>query len=193
LIGSRDSNRSEKQGTGPRGAELKEALSKELKLEVNRTKSGAGPTEQSGLLGFRIDPEGTIEIGAKAITRFKERVRELWSGEQSKTSQQLREQWQRYSQGWWNYYQLAERRWNIEDLSGWIRRHMRKCFWQRWHNSEGRRNALQRLGIKGAELRIAKCTRGAWRMAIHKVVNRALRNRTLQRYGFSMPWQDAVG
>jgi group II intron reverse transcriptase/maturase len=33
-------------------------LSKELKLEVNRAKSGAGPTEQSGLLGFRIDQEG---------------------------------------------------------------------------------------------------------------------------------------
>ena len=38
-------------------------LGKELKLEVNRTKSGAGPTEQSGLLGFRRDEEGTIEIG----------------------------------------------------------------------------------------------------------------------------------
>ena len=27
----------------------------------------AGPTEQSGLLGFRIDEEGTIEIGNRAI------------------------------------------------------------------------------------------------------------------------------
>jgi RNA-directed DNA polymerase len=60
-------------------------LSKELKLEVNRTKSGAGPSEQSGLLGFRIDPEGTIEIGDKAIQRLKERVQELWDGRQSKT------------------------------------------------------------------------------------------------------------
>ncbi len=25
--------------------------------------------------------------------------------------------------GWWNYYQLAERQWNVKDLSGWIRRH----------------------------------------------------------------------
>jgi len=62
-------------------------LSKELKLEVNRAKSGAGPTEQSGLLGFRIDQEGQIEIGEKAIQRLKERVRELWDALQGKTSE----------------------------------------------------------------------------------------------------------
>ena len=67
-------------------------LGKELKLEVNRTKSGAGPTEQSGLLGFRIDEEGTIEIGDQAIQRLKERVHELWDARQSKTSQQLSQQ-----------------------------------------------------------------------------------------------------
>jgi len=28
---------------------------------------------------------------------------------------------------------------------GWVRRHMRKYFWQRWHNRKGRFNALRRL------------------------------------------------
>jgi RNA-directed DNA polymerase len=32
---------------------------------------------------------------------------------------------------------LASKRWNIEQLAGWTRRHMRKCFWQRWHNKKG--------------------------------------------------------
>jgi RNA-directed DNA polymerase len=168
-------------------------LSKELKLEVNRTKSGAGPTEEGGLLGFRIDPEGTIEIGAKAIKRLKEQVQQLWDGRQSKTSQELSQQWQSYIKGWWNYYQLAERRWNVKSVSGWIRRHMRKCFWQRWHNKEGRLNALRRLGVRGDGLRLASCSRGAWRMARHWVVQTALKNRTLQRYGFIIPWQDAAG
>jgi len=26
---------------------------------------------------------------------------------------------------------------SFESLSGWIRRHIRKCFWQRWHGSQG--------------------------------------------------------
>ena len=167
-------------------------LSKELKLEVNRAKSGAGPTERSGLLGFRIDQEGTIEIGAKAIQGFKKGVRELWDALQGKTSEELRQQWKQYISGWWNYFQLAEQRRAIEKLSGWIRRHIRKCFWQRWHGSEGRQKALQRLGISGHALALAKCTRGAWRMAAHHVMQKALNNRTLQHYGFIIPWQDAT-
>ena len=167
-------------------------LSKELKLEVNRAKSGAGPTEQSGVLGFRIDQEGNIEIGDKAIQRLKKRVRELWDALQGKTSEELRHQWRQYISGWWNYFQLAENRRDIERLSGWIRRHIRKCFWQRWHGSQGRQKALQKLGIRGPTLSLAKCTRGAWRMATHHVVQKALSNRTLQRYGFIIPWQDAT-
>jgi RNA-directed DNA polymerase len=91
-----------------------------------------------------------------------------------------------------NYFHLAEKRREIESLSGWIRRHIRKCFWQRWHGSQGRENALRRLGVRGPTLSLAKCTRGAWRMAAHYVMQRALRNRTLQRYGFIIPWQDAM-
>jgi hypothetical protein len=60
--------------------------------EVNRTKSGAGPTEQSELPGFRIDEEGTIEMGNRAIQRLKESVHKLWDAQQSKTSQQLSQQ-----------------------------------------------------------------------------------------------------
>jgi RNA-directed DNA polymerase len=167
-------------------------VSKELKLEVNRAKSGAGPRERSGLLGFRIEQEGTIEIGAKAIQGFKKRVRELWDALQGKTSEELRQHWKQYISGWWNYFQLAEQRRAIEKLSGWIRRHIRKCFWQRWHGSEGRQKALQRLGISGHALALAKCTRGAWRMAAHHVMQKALNNRTLQHYGFIIPWQDAT-
>jgi RNA-directed DNA polymerase len=167
-------------------------LSKELKLEVNRAKSGAGPTEQSGLLGFRIDQEGTIEIGDKAIQRLKERVRELWDALQGKTSEELRQQWKQYISGWWNYFQLAEKRREIQRLSGWIRRHIRKCFWQRWHGSQGREKALRRLGIHEPALSLAKCTRGAWRMAAHYVMQKALSNQTLQRYGFIIPWHDAT-
>jgi RNA-directed DNA polymerase len=167
-------------------------LGKELKLEVNRTKSGAGPTEQSGLLGFRISQEGVIGIGDKAIHRLKERVRELWDARQSKTSKELRQQWKQYISGWWNYFQLAECRQALERLNGWIRRHMRKCFWLRWHSAKGRRKALQRLAIGGRLLLLAKCSRGAWRMAAHAVMQKALNNQQLRHYGFILPWQDAM-
>jgi len=35
---------------------------------------------------------------------------------------QLRDQWYRYNQEGLNYIKLAERRWGVEDLAGWLRR-----------------------------------------------------------------------
>ena len=62
------------------------------------------------------------------------------------SSEQLRDRWRAYLRGWWAYYDLAEERRNIFDLEGWIRRHMRKCFWQRWHSVAGRLRHLKQLG-----------------------------------------------
>ncbi len=78
-------------------------MHKHLDLEVNAAKSGAHRTEETALLGFRIHPGGPVSPAPKAIERLKERVRMLWDARQSLTTQQLRDQWQRYITGWWNY------------------------------------------------------------------------------------------
>ena len=49
----------------------------------------------------------------------------------------------RWMDAWWNYFQLADWRREVRDLSGWIRRHMRKCFWQRW--LDGRQEQRYRI------------------------------------------------
>jgi len=163
-------------------------LHKHLDLEVNAAKSGARRTEASALLGFRIHPGGDVSPAPKAIDRFKERVRALWDARQSLTSKQLRDQWQRYVTGWWNYFGFANWCCAVHALSGWTRRHMRKCFWLRWHDRHGRRNALTRLGVRGRALGVAGSRRGAWPMARHVVVNQALKIATLNRHGFTLPW-----
>src|SRR5579871_5478301 len=118
--------------SSPRAAERVKAsviawIEQHLKLEVNRDKSGSGPSDQGGLLGFRLYRDGRIGLAPKTLARLKTNVRELWDGQQSLTSEQLRDQWQRYIQGWWNYFALATWRREVEDLGRWIRRHMRKC------------------------------------------------------------------
>jgi RNA-directed DNA polymerase len=163
-------------------------LERHLGLEVNHDKSGVGPVEKSALLGFRLHRDGEISIAPKAITRLKERVKELWDARLSRTRDELRQQWRNYIDGWWNYFQLSTQRWNVTALGGWIRRHMRKCFWLRWHNPKGRRNALARLGVTGRALGVAACRRGAWPMARHVVVQQALKTKTLTRYGLGLPW-----
>lgn len=172
-------------------ANVKNWLRQELGLEVNDDKSGSGRSHTTQLLGFRIHAKGHISIAPKAIDKLKMRVRELWDARQSLTSTELREQWLAYARGWWNYFGYANWRGALKALTPWIRRHMRKCFWLRWHKPKGRRNALYRLGIRGRALGIAACSRGAWPMAKHVVVNQALKTRVLNRFGFVVPWDFA--
>ena len=162
-------------------------IKQHLKLEVNATKSGAGRPWERKFLGFRINPKGKIEAAPQSVERFKDKVRELWRSCQSQTSEKLRKNWQAYVRGWWGYYQLAEERRNIFRLEGWIRCHIRCCFWQRWHNWRGRLRHLRRLGLSGRLLKVAQSSKGAWGVAASPSLQTALSNKTLKRYGFWMP------
>lgn len=166
-------------------------IEKHLKVPVNRDKSGSGPTDTSALLGFRLYEDGRIGISPKAIVKLKGRIRELWDARQSLTSAQLRDQWKRYITGWWNYFKLADWQREVKNLSGWIRRHVRKCFWLRWKTPRGRINALTRLGVKGRALGIGYTGLGAWRVARLWAMQQAMSNATLKRYGFITPWDSA--
>jgi RNA-directed DNA polymerase len=54
---------------------------------------------------------------------------------------------------------LAEVREPVFRLEGWIRRHIRKCFWRR------RERALRGCGLRGRMLKITCSSRGAWHLA----------------------------
>ncbi len=157
-------------------------IGRRLKLEVNTEKSGTGRVWERKFLGFTLTVALLIAISPQAIAKFKDEVRSKWDARQSLSSEQLRDNWGNYQRGWWAYYRRAEERNNVMRLSGWIRRHIRKCFWQRWHNARGRRAALTRMGIPPKRRDIAHSSRGAWRMARHAVVQEALSNRVLKKY-----------
>jgi RNA-directed DNA polymerase len=162
-------------------------IEKHLRLQVNVTKSGVGRTWERKFLGFRVNRQQQIEAAPESLARFKAQVREKWRSCQSLTSKQLRDGWRRYVRGWWGYYRLAEDRRAIFRLEGWIRRHIRKCFWLRWHKPEGRERRLRHLGLRGRMLNVATSSRGAWHLAGGGSLQTALSNATLRRYGFLMP------
>lgn len=158
-----------------------------LRLDVNKNKSGLGRVWERKILGFTMTRKLEIAVSAKSLERFKERTRELWRSCQSRTSKQLRDVWCAYLRGWWNYFQLAEERRRVFALEGWVRRHIRACFWLRWHGARGRHNALKRLGVRGAALKVARSRRGAWRVASSPSLHTALTRNVLRRYGFILP------
>jgi RNA-directed DNA polymerase len=162
-------------------------INRELRLEVNASKSGTGRPWERKFLGFRINRKGHIEAAPQSVERWKDNVRELWRSCQSLSSVELRQRWCAYIRGWWAYYGLAEERRNIFGLEGWIRRHIRKCFWERWHDSLGRERHLRQLTRQKRLQQIAKSSVGAWRIARNGALQTALSNAVLRRYGFLMP------
>ena len=168
-------------------ASIQNWIEKQLRLKVNAAKSGVGRVWERKFLGFRLTRQLRIGIAPESIERLKAKVREMWRGNRSATSEELRDTWQQTIRGWWNYFQLAEDRTAIFRLEGWIRRHIRKCFWIRWHDAKGRENALRRLGIMGQRLKAALTGRGAWHMSRTGSVQSALSNPVLRRFGFFMP------
>jgi RNA-directed DNA polymerase len=168
-------------------ASITEWIKKHLRLEVNATKSGVGRPWERKFLGFRINPQGKIEAAPQSVERFKTKVRELWRSCQSQTSVELRDRWRAYVRGWWGYFRLAEERRNLFGLEGWIRRHIRSCYWQRWDNWRGRLRKLRSLGLSGRLLKVAHSSKGAWRIAASPSLQTALSNAVLRRHGFWMP------
>ena len=166
---------------------IQEWIEKHLRLQVNAAKSGVGRTWERKFLGFRLNRKRQIEAAPESLVRFKAKVREKWRSCQSLTSNQLRDNWQRYLRGWWGYYRLAENQKPIFGLEGWIRRHIRKCFWLRWHEPEGRERRLRSLGLRGRMLKVAQSSRGAWHLAGTGSLQTALSNGRLHRNGFLMP------
>jgi RNA-directed DNA polymerase len=162
-------------------------IEKHLRLEVNAAKSGTGRVWERKFLGFRLNRERRIGVAPESMERFKAKVREMWRGNQSRTSNQLRDDWRQYVRGWWGYFRLAEERKSIFRLEGWIRRHIRKCFWLRWHSATGRERTLRRLGLEGRMLKVACSSKGAWPLAGTGSLQTALSNATLRRYGFLLP------
>jgi group II intron reverse transcriptase/maturase len=162
-------------------------IEKHLRLQVNAAKSGVGRTWERKFLGFRLSRDRQIEAAPESLERFRTKVREMWRSCQSRTSNQLRDTWRQYVRGWWGYYRLAENRRPIFALEGWIRRHIRKCFWLRWHSPEGRERRLRSLGLRGRMLKVAQSSRGAWHMSRNGSLNTALSNERLRCHGFLMP------
>lgn len=158
-----------------------------LKVPVNRDKSDTGRPWERQFLGYQPTEEGDLKPAPKSLERLKDEVRMRFSGRRSQTTKQLRETWLLYIRGWCNYYALANERFWRADISRWIRRHIRKYFWLRWHSPKGRKRNLLKLGV--SPHLIAKCPlHGAsWPMSKHPAMHKALRNKTLREYQFLVP------
>lgn len=162
-------------------------IEKNLKVPVNRDKSSNGRPWDRQFLGYQPTQNGELKPSPKALKRYKDKVRKHFSGFSGQTSKELRDSWQRYVRGWCNYFQLADAPYWRSSLSSWTRRHIRKCFWLRWHSAKGRTRNLLKLGASPRQVKRCPKYAASWPAAKHPAMHTALDNRTLKRYGFWVP------
>lgn len=162
-------------------------IERNLKLSINTEKSDSGRPWDRQFLGYQPTKDGRLKPSPKSIEKYKAKTRNLFNGRQSLRSKELRDIWLSFVRGWCNYFCLAdEYRWR-NPLSGWTRRHIRKCFWLRWHGSKGRRRNLVKLGVHPKTIKRTNLTGAAWPMAKHFAMNSALNNKMLFESGFLTP------
>lgn len=166
---------------------LTEWLAKHLKLRVNAKKSGVGRPWDGKFLGFQIKRDGRIAPAPASLEKLKSSVRNLWDAQNSLKLEERITRWQRFIRGWWNYFSICTQRGRIKSLEGWMRRHMRKYFWQRWHDGRGRENALRKLKAPALYIKAAKSQVGAWRMARGTILQKTLSNARLKQWGLWVP------
>ena len=155
-----------------------------LDLVVNRTKSRSGPLKTCAFLGFQIGPRGQAVWTAKALSRFKERVREITRRSRGRRAQDVVDELRRYVSGWVNYFGISQTYTVAAELAEWIRRRVRLYHWKQWKQPRTRRRHLLAMGIPPEQVHLASRSRkGYWRMSGNSILQRALANHRLHQLG----------
>ena len=155
-----------------------------LKLTVNRLKSKCGPLIQSQFLGFQINSRGQVKWTAKALTRFKLKIKGITRRNRGHAVQDVINELRRYAVGWMNYFGISHTSRGVLELDDWIRRRVRLYYWKQWKRPRTRRRNLLKLGANPKEVHMATRSRkGYWRMSANSIVQRALNNRWLKEQG----------
>ena len=91
-----------------------------------------------------------------------------------------------YLRGWVNYFGFCERRTDLRDLDGWIRRRLRCAVWKQWQTGRRRYRELRRRGVNAERAKaVAGSSRGPWPMSRTVAMSQALSNRYLDVPGSS--------
>ena len=154
-------------------------ITRRLKLQVNREKSSVRRIQQGQFLGFgfRRGKDGGFRrtIASHALTRMKQRVRELTGRVKGRSLEQVIEVLAIYLRGWLGYFGFCETPSVLKELDGWIRRRLRALLWKQWKRSTARYRRLRALGLRHVlAWMTAGSNRGPWAMSRNKGMNIAL-------------------
>jgi len=166
-------------------ASLTRFIERRLKLQVNADKSAVARPWERSFLGFTVRNDRAFRrcISAKAITRFKDRVRVLTRRHRGIPVERMIADLAPILRGWAGYFgfsQLSE----LQALDGWIRRRLRCVAWVQWKTRRRRYQELRRLGVsEKAASELVWSPKGPWRLSSTHALHRAYSNARFRNLG----------
>jgi group II intron reverse transcriptase/maturase len=168
---------------------VKKYLETKLKLYVNENKSAVASPTRRKFLGFSFYYKKggvpAIRIHKRSFQRLKEKVRRItnrnWGVSMAYRLKKLSET----TNGWVNYFGIANCENKLQDLDSWIRRRLRACIWKQWKKIKTKCKNLQKLGIdKSKAWEFANTRKGFWRISKSPIMQRTVTNHRLELKGF---------
>ncbi len=154
-------------------------IARRLKLKVNETKSSVARPAERKFLGFSftIAWEPKRRIAAKALKRFKLRVRELTQRTRGISIEQMAKELSSYLRGWKSYFGFCETPSVLRKLDKWIRHRLRSVIWKQWKRGRLRFGKLRQMGVNHElAAQTAGSAHGPWRLANSPAMSHALPN-----------------
>jgi len=160
-------------------------IARRLKLKVNEQKSAVARPVERKFLGFSFTlREAKRRIAAKAIVRFKRKVRELTGRTRGIGIEQMTKELTSYLRGWKSYFGFSETPSVLERLDQWIRQRLRSVIWKQWKRGKVRFAKLCHRNVnRDLAARTAGSSHGPWRVA----------NSLAMKYAFPNAYFDALG
>jgi RNA-directed DNA polymerase len=176
--------RSEKAGRRVM-ASLTRFIERRLKLQINTEKSAVARPWHRSFLGFTVkdDPGFRRCIADKAVTRFKDRVRELTRRHRGVSLEKMIVDLNPFVRGWAGYFGFSQWR-ELPSLDGWIRRRLRCVVWVQWKTRGQRYRELRRLNVPERSASAAIFSpKGPWRLSSSEALHRAFTKARFRRLG----------
>lgn len=152
-------------------------ITRQLKLKVNEAKSAVARPAERKFLGFSISnaQEPKRRIAAKALRRFKQRVRELTGRTRGISIERMTKELSSYLRGWKSYFGFCQTPSVFRDLDTWIRRRLRSMIWKQWKRGRVRFGKLRERGVnKDLAATTAGSAHGPWHIANSPALSYAL-------------------
>jgi RNA-directed DNA polymerase len=127
--------------------------------------------------------EPPASIADKAVTRFKDRVRELTRRHRGVSLEKMIADLNPFVRGWAGYFGFSQWR-ELPSLDGWIRRRLRCVAWVQWKTRGQRYRELRRLKVPERSASAAIFSpKGPWRLSFSEALHRAFTKARFRRLG----------